>query len=110
MYPASTAPLSVSSGSSMGSPHSICTSKASSCPTFGVSAAEANVRGGSSATSVRRQPAISSSGRLGTLTLITTGSRGRAARIASATRAPTSAALSQRWSASISSQPWPSTP
>ena len=74
MYPASTAPLSVSSGSTMGSPQSIRTSKASSCPTFGVSAAEANVRGGSSATSVRRQPAISSSGRLGTLTLITTGS------------------------------------
>ena len=70
----------------------------------------ATVRGGSRPTVAWRHPAISSRGRLGTLTLTTTGSSSGAARTAATTSLATVAAVSQRWSAIISSQPWPSTP
>ena len=108
--PRSMAPLSVSAGSSTASPHTISTEKAPSRPSIGCRRPLATVRGGSIATSVWRHPAISSKSTLGTLTLTTTGSVGRSASTAVTTSAPTRAAVAQRWSAIISSQPWPSTP
>ena len=108
--PRSIAPLSVSAGRSIGSPHTISTEKAPSRPSIGCSRPLATVRGGSIATSVWRQPTISSNPTLGTFTLTTTGSTGRSASTAATTSAPTRAAVSQCWPAIISSQPWPSTP
>ena len=61
-------------------------------------------------TSAWRHAVISSRPTLGTLTLTTTAGSGRSAATTSVTRAATSAAVSQRWSWIISSQPWPSTP
>ena len=72
--PRSTAPLSVSGGSSTASPHTISTENAPSRPSIGCSRPDATVRGGSRATSVWRQPTISSNGTFGTLTLTTNGS------------------------------------
>ena len=61
-------------------------------------------------TSAWRHAVISSMPTLGTLRLTTSGGSGSSLPMASATRAATSAAVSQRWSWIISSQPWPSTP